>query len=400
MQSQKKISLVILLLLNLNSFAQTDTSIVSDTEVTKGLKPDRQSIFTFSGYVKDLVSISIPSINGNWIFDNQIHNRINFRYFAASWLTFSVEARNRIYFGESVKTNPDFGKQVNLSLDYSRLGGVVTQQNSFLIHSVIDRANIKFEKNKWQAIIGKQRINWSKSFVWNPNDLFNAYSFFDFDYEERRGTDAALVKYNISSLSSVEAASNIDSSFDKTIIATNYKTNIKEYDIQFLLGKHKTDIAIGVGWAGQLKGAGFKGEFTYFQPYKKNIGSPTLIGDVSFDYTFPITLNFRLEFIGNTNPQNTGNIQFLTQPVSAKGLINNYISNFISVGYDITPLIKTNLNSIWNIDDRSIFFNPTIDISLNKNTNLLIASQIFTGAKNSLYNGMGSYVFTRLKWSF
>ena len=53
-----------------------------------------------------------------------------------------------------------------------------------------------------------------------------------------------------------------------------------------------------------------------------------------------------------------------------------------------------------DIDDNSIFLNPTIDFSLTENTNLLIAAQIFTGDKNSLYNGVRSYVFTRLKWSF
>ena len=146
--------------------------------------------------------------------------------------------------------------------------------------------------------------------------------------------------------------------------------------------------------------AGFKGELTYFQPYK-NVGvNLTFVGNISFDYILPNTLNFRLEFIGNTNPVKTTNIQFLTQLVSAKGLINNYVSTFISIGYDITPLIKTNLNSIWNIDNNSIFFNPTVDFSLTENTNLLIAVQIFTGDNNSLYYGVGSYVFTRLKWSF
>lgn len=392
--------LTILLLLSLDCYAQTDSTAISDTIIIEQIKTKNESKFSINGYVKDLVSVAIPSFNGIWTFDNQIHNRINAKYFANSWLTINVEARNRIYFGESIKSNPNFGNQVNQTLDYFRLGGIVAQQQSYLIHSIIDRANIKIEKNNWQTILGKQRINWSKSYAWNPNDLFNAYSFFDFDYEERRGTDAVLVKYNIGALSSIEVASNVDSTFDKMIIATNYKTNIKEYDFQFLLGKYKTDIAIGAGWAGQIKGAGFKGELTYFQPYKNDGSKPTFIGDISFDYIFPNTLNFRIELIGNSNPTKTTNIQFLTQPVSAKGLINNYLSSFISVGYDVTPLIKANLNSIWNIDNNSVFFNPTIDFSLTENTNFLIASQIFTGDEKSLHNWMGSYVFTRLKWSF
>ncbi len=382
------------------AFAQTDSTANTDTTTVEETTPEKQNKLAFNGYVKDLVTVAIPSLNGIWTFDNQIHNRLNLKYYATDWLTFSVEARNRIYFGESVKTNPVFKEQIDQSLDYLRLGGIVLQKQSFLFHSVIDRANVKVEKGRWQAVLGKQRINWGKSQVWNPNDWFNAYSFFDFDYEERRGTDAALVKYSTGSLSSLEAAINLDSTFDRVIAAANYRTNIQEYDFQLLVGKYRTDLAFGAGWAGQLKGAGLKGELTYFQPYKNDGSKATFVGDVSLDYTLPNTLGFRLEMIGNTNPQQSGALEFLTQPVSAKGLINNYFSSFVSVGYEITPLIKTNVSSIWNVDDGSVFFNPTLDISLSENTNWLLASQIFTGGRNSLYNQMGSYVFTRLKWSF
>lgn len=383
-----------------NLLAQDDAGLGSDSTLLNYQSSEKENNFELNGYVKDLVTVSIPTLNGTWFFDNQIHNRINADYQVSSWLNINIEARNRIYFGNSVQQIPDFAEQVNETLDYIRLGGVVLEENSYLIHSVIDRANLRITEGKWQSVIGKQRINWGKSYVWNPNDLFNAYSFFDFDYEERRGTDAVLVKYNLGSLSSVELASNVDSTFGATIIATNYRVNLKEYDFQFLVGKYKTDIAIGTGWAGQIGGTGFKGELTYFQPYEENNTSSTFVGDVSFDYYFPNTLNLRLEIIGNTNPMENSGIQFLTEPVSAKGLINNYISSFVSVGYDITPLVQANLSSIWNIDDGSVFFNPTVNISLNENTDLLIASQIFTGKNNSLYNGLGSFVFTRLKWSF
>lgn len=30
--------------------------------------------------------------------------------------------------------------------------------------------------------------------AWNPNDWFNTYNYFDFDYEERPGTDAIRVR--------------------------------------------------------------------------------------------------------------------------------------------------------------------------------------------------------------
>ncbi len=189
-------NLIIILLLfpSLGLFAQNENINPTDTIDVEQIENNNPSKFEINGYLKDLVSVAIPSFNGLWSFDNQIHNRVNFKYYANSWLTLNAEARNRIYFGNSVQQIPNFDEQVNQSLDYIRLGGIVSQGQSYLIHSTIDRANLKLDKDKWQAIIGKQRINWGKTYAWNPNDLFNAYSFFDFDYEERRGTDAALVK--------------------------------------------------------------------------------------------------------------------------------------------------------------------------------------------------------------
>ncbi len=389
--------ILLFLLFKLNAFSQTDTlsnSVIDSNSVAK----EKKVIIT--GYLKDLNTISIPTFNGNWGFDNFIHNRINLKWYAHKTTVVKIEARTRFFFGESVKNNPQFPEIVNTSLDYFKLGGEVAKSKSYLLNSFIDRANIDWNYKKWQIILGKQRINWSKSYVWNPNDIFNAYSFFDFDYEERRGTDAALVKYNINNISSFEIASNIDSTFDKTTMAAKYNINKYQYDFQFLGGKYKTDIVAGAGWAGQIKGAGFKGEASYFQPYLADTISGTFIAAASFDYAFANTLNLRLEGIYNSNPQKPKSALFFLQPVTASQLTFNHYSVFASVGYDINPLIKASVNGIWYIDDESFFINPTLNFNINSNTELLIASQLFGGKTNSTFGNIGNYVFTRLKWSF
>lgn len=62
-------------------------------------------------------------------------------------------------------------------------------------------------------------------------------------------------------------ASNISESFDLTTIRTKYKVIKSGYILQVLAGKYLTDLTVGAGWLGQVKGAGFKGEASYFQPY-------------------------------------------------------------------------------------------------------------------------------------
>ena len=376
------------------SIAQEDTAKARTSD-----PPKEQKVF-LTGYVKLLNTVAIPVENAPWLFDNFIHNRLNVKWYLSDHFTVKVEARTRFFFGESNQVNPQFAELVNNSLDYIQLGGEIVQSDSYLLNSFIDRAYMDWYQGKWQIVVGKQRINWSKSYVWNPNDIFNAYSFFDFDYEERRGTDAVLVKYNFGTTSSLEAASNIEQDIDRTTIAAKYNLSKLGYDFQFLGGKYQTDIVAGMGWAGQIQGAGFKGEVSYFHSYQEDSSTNTLVANFSADYYFPSTLSFRLEAIYNSHPQLPQDSLFFLQPVTAKQLTFNHYSIFASVGYDITPLIIVNLNGIWYVDNQSFFINPTVTFNLSGSTEFLLAAQLFDGANTSTFGNAGSYVFTRLKWSF
>jgi hypothetical protein len=63
-------------------------------------------------------------------------------------------------------------------------------------------AYLDYTAGKWQFRVGRQRINWGVNLVWNPNDVFNSFSYFDFDYEERPGSDAVRVQYYTGTTSS------------------------------------------------------------------------------------------------------------------------------------------------------------------------------------------------------
>lgn len=392
----KKLRIVILAaLLTFPTTVWTQDSLSNEANFTE--KPKKIKL---SGYLKDLVSISIPSWEEDWYFDNLGHNRLNFEWGISGDLTMTISGRNRLFFGNNVQFNPEFEQQITTALDFWQLDWIISQNNSYFLYSNIDRAYLTLRKRRYTLAVGKQRINWGKSYVWNPNDIFNAYSFFDFDYEERRGTNAVLFKYLTSPSSSLELASDVNNSFDSLTFAAKYNFSRWEYDFHVLSGKYLTDYFLGFGWAGQIKSAGIKGEVTYFEPYKPDNDDSQLVADISLDYTFPSTLALRFEGIFNSNPTEGGGQNILLAPATAKTLTFNHWSVFGSVSYDITPLIIFNLNSIYYIDDQSFFINPNLTISLNKNTEFLLASQIFNGSKNSTFGSLGSFVFTRLKWSF
>ena len=79
--------------------------------------------------------------------------------------------------------------------------------NSNVVLSVIaDRFYYQFAAEKLELRLGRQRINWGINTTWNPNDIFNSYNIYDFDYEEREGSDAIRLKYFPNYQSSLDLA--------------------------------------------------------------------------------------------------------------------------------------------------------------------------------------------------
>lgn len=366
-------------------------------------KPRRTSL---NGYLKFLQTVQFRQIDEDWSTDNIFHNRLNFKWYPASNLTFNAELRTRLFYGETVKRFPRYSEIIDSDAGYvADLSAIIAKGQSYFIHSALDRVNLDWSHEKWQVKVGRQRINWGQNFVWNPNDIFNAYSFFDFDYEERPGSDAVLVRYYSGVTTSFSFATAFGRDWDDYKIAAMYRWNSNNYDYQVLTGKVGTDYALGVGWSGQIKTAGFKGEITWLEPFDDFLGGETaLVAAVSADYTFPSTLFLHSEMIYNSyaqaiNPMGMG-LNLLTESRSPKTLTFTELSWFNEGAYQITPLLKAGLYSIYNPVEGSFFLGPNAELSISDNVYLLFMGQLFFGSSDSVYGDLGYFNYLRLKWSF
>ncbi|CAN0327173.1 unnamed protein product, partial [Chrysoparadoxa australica] len=159
--------------------------------------------------------------------------------------------------------HPYYGDFIDVNNDYFDLSWMPINNDNLVIHTMIDRLYFEWNKNDWEVSLGRQRINWGMNLAWNPNDLFNAYSFFDFDYEERPGSDALRIRKYTGYASEIDFAIKAGDDIADITTALKYQINKWNYDIQFIGGLMKNNVAIGTGWAGNLWNAGFKGELTY-----------------------------------------------------------------------------------------------------------------------------------------
>lgn len=219
--------------------------------------------FEVNGYAKYMNTNTFTDLD-YILSDHLIHNRINTKIKLNSNLSSKIEFRNRIFYGDQVRLTPTSYKSLENDNGWIDMSFLWLDEPAIFGHTTVDRAYLDYDNGKLNLKLGRQRINWGINTAWNPNDLFNAYNFANFDYEERPGVDAIRAQYFTNSMNSIDVAAKMADSIEAVTIAGKYSFNTKGYDFQILGGKYLTDATIGFGWAGNIKNGGFKGDLPTF----------------------------------------------------------------------------------------------------------------------------------------
>jgi len=207
--------------------------------------------------------------------------------------------RTLLNYGEIIESSNAYADMLKTDDGFVNMTKMWASGKSYTLHTNIDRAFIEYSNGDFQTTIGRQRINWGIGLVWNPNDIFNTFSYFDFDYEERPGSDAINIQYYTNMISSVQLVSQLDYN-NNLKIAGKYKFNVSNYDIQLIGGYHNKEVIFGTGWAGSIKDAGFRGEISYFSSQKDTINN-ALIATIDADYLFKNQLYLHAAFLYNSD---------------------------------------------------------------------------------------------------
>lgn len=380
-------------------------------EEVQGLADPKYSI---GGYVKNLQTLLFFNdafldlkkfqLIDTFLQDNLIHNRLNFKWNLNDNLIFKAEVRNRIFYGDLVRASPDYGSQIdNVNNDFFDLSLVITNSRSLVIHTMLDRLYLEYFKDNWEIRLGRQRINWGINNVWNPADWFNAFSFTDFDYEERPGADALSVKYYTGVASSVEVAIRAFDQLDEAIFAGIWKFNKWNYDFQALSGVVKGDLAFGVGWAGNIGNWGFKGEASQFTPImeEKRAMGGAFSATLGLDYVFSNGIYCNFGYLFNSEGTTTGSItELFNFRLSARNLYPYKHAIFIQGTYPLSPLSNLGLAIIYSpVKVHPVFINPTFSYSLAENWDLDVVGQLVFN-KSEHFNSPIQAAFLRMKYSF
>jgi hypothetical protein len=363
---------------------------------------DIQKKFNISGYISDIPSVTIDSASKQWIYNNLIHNRLNFKYFPCNGLSMALEVRNRLSSENNLAGNSATAANFATDNGFINLTGNISKGNYYVFNTTADRLWVAYESGKTRFTLGRQRINWGQTLVWNPNDIFNAYSYFDFDYIERPGSDAFRLQYYISEVSSFEIAAKLDKEKELTAAAI-YKFNAYEYDFQILGGVlNQTDYVAGIGWSGAISSVAFRGEISYFHPVKNfRDTSGIVLATFSLDYTFSNSLSLVAEYLydGLKFSNNFSFESLLNAPMTVKNLSFVNHNFVIQATYPITPLLTGSLAGMVFPGITGFYIGPTLSYSLTKNLDASVLDQSFSGKIGGSTLQL-SMVYFRLKYSF
>jgi len=355
--------------------------------------------FSIKGYVKDMQSLNFTKDFENLNATNLIHNRINLKWKPIVNLTMYLELRNRFIWGDDVRNIPGYTSLLRNSNESADLSNVWFSNPSFVMHTNIDRFSMDYKLKRLELRVGRQRINWGISTIWNPNDLFNTYNFLDFDYEERPGSDAVKLTGKISSFSGIELAYTEGSKTSHRVLAGKYFFNTKGYDIQLITGLFGDRYTAGLGWAGSIGDAGFKGETQIFS--KTSREDFQINFSLESDYVFKNGWYLNSSFLFNNN----GVDKKIVDPMqvnlnfSPTVLMPTKWNFIIAAGKELTPLLSANLSVLFAPGTDLLLLLPGLKYSLSENLYVDLIWQSFFANINQ-FEALNHRWFIRLKYNF
>lgn len=347
------------------------------------------------GYLKDLQTLTFNRDFSQLLTGNFIHNRLNVKWQPRPNWSAGAEVRTRLFWGEEVKANPDFEKQIRNPDEALHMTLVWQPNASMLLQSYLDRAWVEYQKNAWSVRGGRQRINWGLTTLWNANDIFNTYNFLDFDYEERPGRDGLKIGYALHGMSNIQVAAVAGDRPERWVGAIRYFTNYRQYDWQFLAGVFEQRGTIGMGWSGSVGKTGLKGEMQYFFARQMNLS-------IEADYVFQNGWYLNGAFLYNSTgiSKALSNWSISSFQLSPRNLMPTQWNVAATVSKEFSPIFSATFSCLYAPGTNLLIVLPGLRYNMATNIDVDLVWQSFLAEESGTFQSVIHRAFIRAKWSF
>lgn len=255
--------------------------------------------------------------------------------------------------------------------------------------------------------IGRQQIRFGSGRLWNPLDILNPISPIAIEgATEQKGTDALRLEYYLNESTEIAIVYDQKSKDNKGIkkltiknsnVISRFKTTVYRTDFALMGGRVSRRNIVGSDIAAILFDGMVRGSLIYSDPED---GMSFFQGSGGYEYNFRIGLYFLLEYFYNQNGLNFNDNLKLAY---AKSLISgidedtyHQLSNqfltynqhyiAIAIGYDITPLFRVDIFSIYDFQGKGLFITPNVKYNPLENIDINIGLMLGHLFKNSRYD--------------
>lgn len=352
----------------------------------------------FSGYAKSILGQSSTLIGPERDYTLNLNRlRLQLQGPLAPKLVIDLQYDNEVLLGNYLNTSQfQLQKQIVLS-QYWKGDSYYVDNASVVGRHRLYRASMTFSQGDTDIKFGRQRIAWGTGRFWSPLDILNPIAPTQLEREERPGVDAVLIEHKLGPLSKLGLVYAPQHDSRKASMAAQFHGNVSKVDYSIVWGKFQQDHIMGIDMATQLGNAGIRGELTYTRPGAGKAYRRTLIG---IDYAFVNTLTLSAEwFYNGRGMANQANDDFNALIAGRVQSLGRHYAGLYA-GYEITPLLKWNNYVVFNRNDHSHYFSPSLAYSVRENLEWTIGVQQFGGASGSEYGRMPNFYYTDLQWFF
>ena len=346
--------------------------------------------YRFGGYYRSLLTSSHSYFTGDVYGDSLNRLRLSLD---AKWnrsLTVHVDYDNDLHFG-SLITEPDFDLiRQRQSACYLDLLHIWVDEKHAYWDTSLYRGYLTLRHGPAELTAGRQRIAWGTAHFWSPADVFNPISPLQVEEDEREGVDAAQLSIRLPKDLRWSTVYAPQDGIDHSTEATRIATTVHNFDLAVLGGRFRQDWLAGADFAGQLRGAGLRGELTYTSRASSS-QSNALRLTFGSDYAINNKWYVLAEYFYNQGqppgytPGQPFNPSVLLQYTNEIYTVQRH---FVSAGarYSVTPLLNLQTYAVVDPVGRGVLFLPEASYNLTTNTDLSVGGQLFASSSTGEFH--------------
>lgn len=356
--------------------------------------------YDWNGYVESNSQWIRPMGEESYGFHG-LQNRINGRFPMLGNGGLEVSNRTLIYTGPQKMTSPRVAQQLSEDSGWvdATWAWSVPKYHS-LLYTTWDRLFWEWRTASSVIRMGRQRVNWGASRVWNPNDWFHASDYLDLNYTEKRGVDAVRWQWFPGTLWILEGVYQGDATVNGSTVAALGRWNQWGYDWQMQMGWIRKEWAGAVAWMGDVLGAGFSGEVSlYYDPQSYHRDrSIQYVWTMGFDHMF--SNGWYVNVSGLYNGYSLHPEDSLISPqwaVTSQTLISKEVALFWEWSYSLNPWVSVKWGTFQSPQDFSFCTMPGLEVSYFENVDWTGYGIICQGEGDELYGDKGTMLLFSLR---